>query len=290
VSNGNWNNWQANEGVLIADSRIDEGGKNYLLTTRSFSNFELEFDYQLAPNTVSGLTFWATRDDAPWNLEINNGSDLTGRIRLLWPNLQNENFFAPGATTPIDLRPEGFWNRMTVEVKANALKIFVNGAQVFEKNPTQLSASSRVPASMKRRSGSIGFRNLDGMAMFRGIIIKELSNEALTKPETGKPIAQDLFRRGSVWDGENSQGGLKVTQRQGETFAAEFWRGNDKQRIKGTILDGKITWYARDVEVLQGDIGHGTWGRIYDDEVSIEWRDKILPDPRVTYILRLRNK
>jgi hypothetical protein len=289
-SNGNPNNWGVADGVLMADSSVDKGGKNYLMTERSFSNFELEFQYRLAPNSFSGFTFWATPDDTPWSLEINNGSNLRKRIKLAWPNLSHDNYFVNDARIPIELRRESEWNQMRIEVKSNFMRVFLNGVHVFERNPNKVANMPTVPATMKRRSGSIGFSNRGGTMMFRQIRIRELPEDARTTPAPGRTTAQDLFRPGSIWDGENPQGGLKVVQRQGDRFVAEFQRGDDVKQIKGTILDGKITWYARDVEVLQGERGHGTWGGIQGDKVTIHWHDRSSPDPEISYILRLRNK
>jgi serine/threonine protein kinase len=288
ASNGNGNNWGANDGMLIADSTIDADGKNYLLTRRSYSECELQFQFQLAPNSESGMTFWASPDDIPWCIAINNGADLKGRIRLMWPNLRNENYWNPGADLPVDLNPEGQWNQMRVEIKEKSIKVTINGVQVMEKDPARIAGMTIVPATLQRRSGSLGFRNWKGAAWFQGIRIRQLPEEAVAKRHPDGPIAHDPFQPGSIWDGENPQISMKVIVRRGDTFTAEFRHGANMQRIRGAIVNGRITWYARDVEVVQGDRAHGTWGHVYGDKVSIEWNDTNLRDPQVTCVLRLR--
>ena len=79
---------------------------------------------------------------------------------------------------------------------------------------------------------------------------------------------------GSVWVGDPKEftTSLTVTKREGETFEARFTAGAGFDRIvRGTVANGAIGWFRKDVQSLRGGLGNDNLGTISGDEISIAY-------------------
>ena len=82
--------------------------------------------------------------------------------------------------------------------------------------------------------------------------------------------AQDAITPGSIWNGVGSDGKspleLKITERNGSAFQAEWKLRGEVRKIVGTVENGRISWLHRDV-----GIGANNYGVIVGDSIMFRW-------------------
>ena len=99
------------------------------------------------------------------------------------------------------------------------------------------------------------------------------------------------FQAKSIWVGEDPKKILTVIERKGETFRARFDIGSEIEReVTGTIKDGKLSWFSKDVRVIKGDRGGDNSGTITRDDAGdmIDFEYRGADGTGGSYTLRLR--
>ncbi len=101
----------------------------------------------------------------------------------------------------------------------------------------------------------------------------------------------DPFLPNSVWMSDSPRRVLSVIDRKDKSFQARFELADDFVRdVTGTIKDGKLSWFAKDVRVIRGDAGGDNYGTIMSDgtgdRIDFVWRAD--DGTSGTYSLRLR--
>jgi serine/threonine protein kinase len=85
--------------------------------------------------------------------------------------------------------------------------------------------------------------------------------------------ADDPFQPKSVWVNREQNKALTVLERKGETFQARFVIGNNIDRIvSGTVKDGKVSWFSKDVRAVKGKVGDDNQGTFRSDNNG-DWLD-----------------
>jgi internalin A len=82
--------------------------------------------------------------------------------------------------------------------------------------------------------------------------------------------ALDPFQPKSIWVGNKKPKlVLTVTERKGASFRAKFVVGPGITRmISGTVKDGKVDWFAKDVIAIKGRVGDDNHGTIASDDLG----------------------
>jgi hypothetical protein len=81
----------------------------------------------------------------------------------------------------------------------------------------------------------------------------------------------DPFQPNSVWvNDKNAKFVLTVTERTGAIFKARFEIGANLREITGTVKDGKVEWFARDVVTIRGNVGKDNHGTIASDDLGVK--------------------
>ena len=129
----------------------------------------------------------------------------------------------------------------------------------------------------------------DAIIQIKEISIKEVPDDRVSKKSSrrrtpkAKNETTDAFQPETVSIGdhiriqEGSQetfsGTLTVLERRGERFVAQFDLPNNTREIHGTIKDGRISWLAKDVKVIEnhGHQGHDHFGTIEGEEISLSY-------------------
>jgi hypothetical protein len=70
-----------------------------------------------------------------------------------------------------------------------------------------------------------------------------------------------------------------------------MWHDGQIRSIDGTIKDGRISWFARDVKAVKGNQGPDVTGTIKDQEISLSYTGVALVNrPDISGAIRLRLK
>ena len=124
--------WSAQNGELSFDPAKDHGTD--IITTRSFSNFELTVDFKvslggnsgikyfLIPNTSLGCEFQLIDDSTHPDAKLGiNGNRKTGALYDILPPFSNKPY-----------KGAGVWNTARIVIKANHVEHWLNGVKVLE--------------------------------------------------------------------------------------------------------------------------------------------------------------
>jgi len=125
------------EGGTLAHIPTGAGGSQGggdIVTVDKFSDFDLRFDWRIAPGGNSGLKYFVTEErDGPIAHEYQVLDDARHPDAKVGPHRQAGAFYdvlAPVADKP--LRPVGEWNQSRVLVKGNHVEHWLNGRKVVE--------------------------------------------------------------------------------------------------------------------------------------------------------------
>ncbi len=185
----------------------------------------------------------------------------------------------PGDPVPTAI---GEWQEIEIVVIGNRIETVVNGTKVCEYTDEtdafkfgEISFVCRGDSRIVYRS--ILLQELDerGMPSMRPAPIKHDSKANGKQKGNSTPpdsVAQDSFQVGSKWVGEYAvtrSGGtsvrlpvnIRVLQREKTRFRARYeiegqGLSHHVREILGTITNGEFGWFAKDVIVRDGDLGH----------------------------------
>lgn len=173
--------WQIEDGVLTLDGT---GGD--LVTRAEYSDFELNFDWKIAPGGNSGVLYLVSEDKPhPYETgaeyqvldpEFPGADDLTGPAALyaLYP--------APRAAA----KPAGKWNTGRIVVKDGAVEHWINGKQVVTAQIGSDEWNQRVagtkfaawPGFGKNKSGRIALQDHGSRVWYRNLRIQRLEKKS----------------------------------------------------------------------------------------------------------------
>lgn len=159
--------WAAKDGILHLTVK---GGGN-LYTAKAYGDFELLFEWKIAPGGNSGVKYRMT------NYE---GRGMLGAEYQVYDD--GAKPFSKGATASLydivapdektkKMNPVGEWNRSRIVVKGNHIQHFLNGKKVVD-------ITAGTPAWKKAVDNS-KFRNLEGFAQKAGpLMLQDHGSEA----------------------------------------------------------------------------------------------------------------
>lgn len=174
-------NWVIVDGALktVPGKAVD------LITTRKFRNFELEFEWKVAPGGNSGVMYNVAETDGPAYM---TGPEFQVLDDSKHPDGRNPKtsagalyaLIAPNAAKT--LQPVGEWNTARIVVKDLRVEHWLNGAKVTEftwgsdevKALIQQSKFKDWPAFMSLTEGHIAFQHHGEEAWYRNLRIREL--------------------------------------------------------------------------------------------------------------------
>jgi hypothetical protein len=172
-----WNttgNWALREGVATLTPREGETGWSrcgaYLWSKRTYTDFEIEFEYMLAEKGNSGFYFRVADPADP----VKQGIEVQIYDSASWPADKPLNDHDSGGIIPRipptkrAAKPAGEWNRFHIMCRANRLTVVLNGETVNVVDLTQEPLASR-PAT-----GFIGFQDHGLPLSLRNIRVREL--------------------------------------------------------------------------------------------------------------------
>jgi 3-keto-disaccharide hydrolase len=128
--------WVVRDGALahIPSGAGDSHGSGDIVTAGRFSDFDLRFDWRIAPGGNSGLKYFVTEDrEGPIAHEYQVLDDARHPDAKIGAHRQTAAFYdvlPPAADKP--LRPVGEWNESRVLVRGNHVEHWLNGSRVLQ--------------------------------------------------------------------------------------------------------------------------------------------------------------
>lgn len=174
--------WEVVDGALHVKAG---GGAGDLVTREQFRDFELEFQWKVAPGANSGVMYRVSEAyDAPWNTGpeyqvLDDSRHADGKN----PKTSAGALYAlVAANSAKSLRPVGDWNSARIVLRGSQLEHWLNGQKVVALDlaspaAKELMAQSKfksLPRFAQEASGYICFQDHGDDVWFRDIRIRKL--------------------------------------------------------------------------------------------------------------------
>ena len=173
--------WQVVDGAL---TRVAAGGD--IITLEQYENFELEFEWKVAPGGNSGVFFRVVEDSTlryvwqtgPEMQILDNERHADGKL----PETSAASNFALHAPSRNVAKPAGEWNRARLVVNGSHVEHWLNGEKVVEyelwsddwRQRVQNSKFKDMPRYGMARNGHIALQDHGDWVAFRNIRIRRL--------------------------------------------------------------------------------------------------------------------
>ncbi len=172
--------WVVEDGCLKHQAR---GGGGDILTEAEFGDFELVWEWRLAPGANSGVKYFVTESRptalgheyqmvSPPNPEttVQPGKHGTASFYDVWPT-----------RIPVRLRPPGEFNESRILVRGHRVEHWLNGEKVLEYEPGSSELKAAVAASKfkdvpgfgEKVRGHILLQDHGGEVWFRNLKVRE---------------------------------------------------------------------------------------------------------------------
>jgi hypothetical protein len=177
--------WAIENGTLRKVAGVRGGD---LITDDTYSEFDLVWDWKIAPRGNNGVKYFATDERKGIGHEYQMLDDQTepeGKDNGKHSTASFYDVLPPWPNKPAALHPAGQWNNSRVIVKGNKVEHWLNGQKVLEyelgsqqvKDGVAHSKFRNVPHFGERVKGHILLTDHNDEATFRSIKIRDLSKD-----------------------------------------------------------------------------------------------------------------
>lgn len=192
---GNWHNigktgfpgkgWVIEEGTLRKVAKVRGGD---LITDDTYSEFDLKWDWKIAPKGNNGVKYYVTDDRKGVGHEyqmLDDATEAEGKDNGKHSTASFYEVLPPWPNKPAALHPAGEWNSSRVYVHGNTVEHWLNGQKVLEyelgsqqvKDGVAKSKFRNVPHFGERVKGHILLTDHGDEATFRNIRIRDYSKD-----------------------------------------------------------------------------------------------------------------
>ena len=173
---GSLNGFAVEEGNLVCVA----GGKGNLLTEKTYSDFDIKFEFKLTAGANNGLGI-RSPEVAEGNLhlegiELQILDDSAEKYQTLKPYQYHGSVYGVVAAKKGSLKPVGEWNRQQVTVRGRHIKVVVNDTTIVDADLDAAAAGGTLDGQphpgLTRASGYIGLLGHGDRVEFRHLQIK----------------------------------------------------------------------------------------------------------------------
>lgn len=163
--------WGVADGLLYTDG---EGG-GWLSTTREFSDFELELEFNVPPGGNSGIFVRAPLEgnSAYEGLEIQVLDDAAPEYAGLEPYQYCGSVYSLIAPSTRASKPAGEWQKMFIRYEGSTIQVKLNDTEIVNGDIADFKDKPDHPGT-NRASGFIGLQNHSSHLDYRNIRLREL--------------------------------------------------------------------------------------------------------------------
>ena len=163
------------DGAIVATPQA----KN-LVTTDTFANYTLDFDFLLTPgaNNGLGINYPGTGDAAYTGLELQILDDGDPKYKDIKDSQTHGSIYLLSAAKRGFLKPAGEWNHQKVIVNESSVAVELNGEVILRRNLDDLAARNPKHKGVMRHSGHLAFLGHGDKVSFKNIRIQEASPAA----------------------------------------------------------------------------------------------------------------
>jgi hypothetical protein len=171
--------WQVVDGAL---TRVGKAGD--IITSDQFGDFELTFEWKIAPGGNSGVFYRVTEEaDVIWHgapeMQIIDDAGYKDPLKPAQKSGANYDLHAPAQDVT---KPAGSWNESRLLVRGSHVEHWLNGVKVVEYELGSADWEQRVKASKfnqyprygRARRGHIGLQDHGDGVAFRNMRIREV--------------------------------------------------------------------------------------------------------------------
>jgi len=179
------NSWEVIDGLLYCKPFDSAAQRSDLMTVDKYKNFELAFEWKIAPQANSGVMYRVTEQfDEPYfsgpEYQVLDDKGWPGELKDA--QLAGSNYDMHAAPKDKPLKAVGEWNTSRIVVNGNHVEHWLNETKVVEYELkseawTKLKNASKwkdSPGYGMAEEGHIDFQDHGGEVWYRNIMIKTL--------------------------------------------------------------------------------------------------------------------
>jgi hypothetical protein len=180
--------WKVTGGTLYYDTTNERTLHDRdLVTNNEYENFDLKYEWKIAPKGNSGLLFNVNEDTLKYRQTYFTGLEMQIIDNNGHPDAKNPKHRAGDlydliAVSKETVRPVDQFNEAQITLNQGKLDLYLNGTHVvsttmWDENWNQLVAGSKfksMPGFAKTKKGRIALQSHGSMVWFRNVKIREL--------------------------------------------------------------------------------------------------------------------
>ena len=143
-------NWRVEDGAITADQ---SSAASYLVTDRSFEDFELELEFWVNSEANSGVFIRCADPDSVDEVSCYEVNIFDTRPDQTYRTGSIMNIAAPAEF----VYTGGQWNRFRITAAGDRLRVVLNGRDMVDVEDSSLTAG---PIALQHGSGTVRFRNV----------------------------------------------------------------------------------------------------------------------------------
>ncbi len=175
---GDTTNYRLEDGMIVVHPEGHGAGNLY--TQDEYADFEYRFEFQLTAGANNGLGIRAPLEgDAAYvGMELQILDNDAEKYKDLKPYQYHGSVYGVIPAKRGHLLPTGEWNKETVIVKGNKVKVILNGTVILDGDIKEAAKNGTLDhqqhPGLLRKTGHIGFLGHGDVVRFRNIRIKRL--------------------------------------------------------------------------------------------------------------------